>query len=478
MNVLFVASECAPFLKTGGLADVVGALPKALRAEGVAVKVLMPAYQPLMHLLADGTEVVSKSDPVFGALSVVAVEAEGLSLLLLVAPHLFDRPGNPYVDSEGRDWADNHFRFGALSRVAADIAREGAGGFLPEVVHAHDWQAGLTAAYLRLEGGRPVATVTTIHNIAFQGVYAPTVAQELALPAAGFTVEGYEYHGMVSFLKAGLVYADRITTVSPTYARELMSPEFGFGFEGIVASRRDRLSGILNGVDCDTWNPATDPYLEARYDAGDLTPRRENRRALIERFGLSLADDAPLYCVVSRLTGQKGIDLLIGCLSHLVKRGGGLVVLGSGEPALEVELLAAAQRWPDRVGITIGYNEPLSHLMQGGADVIVVPSRFEPCGLTQMYGLRYGCLPLVARTGGLADTVIDANAAALAVGAGTGFQFAPVTAASLSHAVDRTIDAFADRDAWGAMVANAMRQPVGWETSAATYRRLYESVLA
>ncbi|MEM8665074.1 MAG: glycogen/starch synthase, partial [Pseudomonadota bacterium] len=281
MKVLFVASECAPFMKTGGLADVVGALPKALAHAGVEVRVLLPAYRALAPAVAAGTEVFARVDPVYGSLRVVAVEAEGLSLLLLLAPHLFDRPGNPYVDGSGRDWPDNHLRFGALARVAALLAREGAGDVLPDVVHAHDWQAGLAPAYLAWEQGRRVGTVTTIHNVAFQGVFPATAAQELWLPPSAFSVDGYEFYGRVSFLKAGLIYADRITTVSPTYARELMLPEFAFGFEGIIASRRAHLSGILNGTDLDVWNPATDPHLAATYGADTMGERAANRRALL-----------------------------------------------------------------------------------------------------------------------------------------------------------------------------------------------------
>lgn len=477
MNVLFVTSECAPFVKTGGLADVAGALPKALEAVGVSTKVLLPAYQALNDLAGKGTEVLQRQDPTFGPLSVRAVKAEGVDLLLLVAPHLFDRPGNPYVDENGRDFQDNPLRFGALSKVGADIARMGLDGFEPDLLHAHDWQAGLAPAYLAFDGGPRAPCVTTIHNIAFQGVFPDWVAGRLGLPAAAFNVNGYEYHGHMSFLKAGLYYADKITTVSPTYAREIMQARFGLGFEGLLATRKDDLVGILNGVDLDVWNPATDKHLRATYDADSLDRRRENRAALMERFGLSLPDDAPLFCVVSRLTGQKGIDLVVASLGRILQRGGGLAVLGSGERELENDLMGAAHHVPERVGLVKGYDEPLSHLLQGGADVILVPSRFEPCGLTQLYGLRYGCLPLVARTGGLADTVIDANEAAIAVGVANGFQFAPITAPDLRNAVDRVCDAFEDREGWRAMMANAMRQPVGWTNSAQAYKRLYGEVI-
>ena len=478
MNVLFVASECAPFVKTGGLADVVGALPKALSAAGVAVRTLLPCYPALAPVAAGGEMVLENTGTSFGPMRVIAARAEGLDLLLLDAPHLFDRPGNPYVEAPGRDHPDNHLRFGALSYMGALIAREGAGDFRPDLLHAHDWQAGLAPAYLALTAGRRVASITTIHNIAFQGVFGAHLLPQLELPLQGFTVDGFEYYGNVSFLKAGLVYADRITTVSPTYARELTDPGFGLGFEGIIAARRARLTGILNGVDLDVWNPASDPHLARCYASAAPTKRVANRAALEARFGLALSADAPLFCVVSRLTRQKGIDVLVDALPRLLERGAGLVVLGSGDTDLEMRLGAAAAAWPNRVGLSLGYDEPLSHLMQGGADSIIIPSRFEPCGLTQLYGLRYGCLPLVARTGGLADTVIDANSMALAAGVATGFQFAPMTAAALGDAIDRACDLFADRKAWRATVVNAMRQRVGWDKSAVQYRTLYESVLA
>ena len=489
MNVLFAASECAPFVKTGGLADVVSALPKALAGEGVSVRVLLPLYPALRQVAAGGDEVLRVPDRSFGELRVVGVRADELELLLLDAPQLFDRPGNPYLGQDGKDWPDNHLRFAALSKVAARIARDGLPGWRPDVLHAHDWQAGLAPAYLRAGGaggagtgalaGAPTGarTVTSIHNVAFQGIFLAATLWSLDLPASELRVEGFEYHGQISFLKAGLVWSDRITTVSPTYARELTSPEFGMGFQGILAERQARLSGILNGVELDVWDPETDTALVATYSARTLTRRQANRQALTDRFGLSLGPQAPLFCVVSRLTRQKGLDLLLEVLPRLVGRGAGLVLLGSGDADLEAAFRSAAGAAASQIGVEIGYDEALSHLMQGGADCILVPSRFEPCGLTQLYGLRYGCLPLVARTGGLADTVIDANEAALVAGVATGFQFAPVTAGALADAIDRACDVFADRAAWQAMMRRAMRHPVGWDRSAAAYRELYRGLI-
>ena len=475
MRVLFAASECAPFVKTGGLADVVSALPKALAAEDISVTVVLPVYPSLKEICDLGTRVATYDEPGFGRLEIVAAHAKGIDLLLVRAPHLYDRAGSIYLDASGRDWPDNHLRFGALSKAAARIAQEGAGGEPPDVLHAHDWQAGLAPAYLRLAGDTRVKTVTTIHNIAFQGLFPAATLGVLGLPTAEFNARGYEYYDKVSFLKAGLVYADAITTVSPTYARELMSPEFGLGFEGIIAERRNRLSGILNGVELSVWNPSTDTALTKRYDADSLRARAANRAALLQRFGLRIAAGAPLFCVVSRLTEQKGIDLLIEAIPALVARGAGLAVLGTGDPRIEAALRAAQRAHPQRVGTMIGYDERLSHEMMGGADVIVIPSRFEPCGLTQLYGLRYGCLPLVARTGGLADTLIDANEAAMVADVATGFQFAPVTGLALADRIEAACDLFADRDAWQRMMARAMASPVGWDRSAAAYAALYRA---
>ena len=477
MKILFAASECAPFIKTGGLADVVSALPKALTGLGLSVRVLLPAYPPLAALVKRGEEVLRIRDRFCGRLRLIAVRAEGLDLLLIDAPKLYGRDGNIYVGGDGKDWPDNHLRFSALPKLAARIARDGLGDWRPDILHAHDWQAGLAPAYLRLGPETPVRSVMTIHNIAYQGISPERTLPQLELPPKQFTINGFEYHGAVSFLKAGLVWSDRITTVSPTYARELVTPEFGMGFEGILRARNNALRGILNGVDLAVWDPETDPALVARYSARSLGRRQANRRALLDRFGLDLPDGAPLFCVVSRLTEQKGLDLLLDALPRLLARGAGLVVLGSGDSDLETGFRKAARNAPARVGVQIGYDEELSHLMQGGADSILIPSRFEPCGLTQLYGLRYGCIPLVARTGGLADTIVDANEAAQAAGVATGFQFAPATGEALADAIDRACDAYADRRQWQAMMRRAMRHPVGWDRSAVAYRDLYRDVL-
>ncbi|WP_421979353.1 glycogen synthase GlgA [Roseibium sp.] len=475
MNVLLVASECAPFVKTGGLADVVGALPKALEPHGVSSRIILPLY-PALKALAGKARFKLDLGVLHGSPArLLCVEGEGISLILLDAPGLYDRGAGIYLDESGEDWSDNAQRFAALCEAAVHVALNGIDGWRPDILHAHDWQAGLAPWHLHQQGS-DIPCVLTIHNIAFQGLFPSDLTDELKLDPDGFSPEGYEYYGQISFLKAGVVASKRITTVSPTYARELMSPEFGMGFDGLLQARKDDLTGILNGIDLDVWDPQTDQAIAENYTARTLKRKAVNRAALEKRFSLAANPDAPLFCVISRLTEQKGLDLLLDALPTLVGRGGRLALLGSGGSQLEDAFRSAAVAHAGSVGAIIGYDEKLSHLMQAGADAILIPSRFEPCGLTQLYGLRYGTLPVVSRTGGLADTVIDANDAAIKAGCATGFQFAPVTAAALSDAIDRACTLFADRKRWAALMRNAMRHPVGWDSSATEYEALFQSL--
>lgn len=476
MQVLSVASEVFPLIKTGGLADVAGALPLALAQHGVSVRTLLPAYPGVAEQLRK-RKAVATFDHLFGGkATVIAGQAAGLDLLLLDAPHLYDRKGGAYGDALGNDWDDNWKRFAALGKAAAEIAAGAVKDYLPDLVHAHDWQAAMAPAYIRFTGRRPVPTVMTVHNLAFQGQFPMSIFPGLGLPGAALSLDGVEYYGGVGFLKAGLQLADAITTVSPTYALEIRTPEFGMGLDGLVRVRDNVLHGIVNGIDTDIWNPETDPHLAASYSARTLGGRAKNRRAVEERFGLVRSDE-PIFCVVSRLTWQKGMDLLVSVVDDLVAMGARLAILGSGDHSLEGALLSAAARHPGRIGVVIGYNEPLSHLMQAGSDAILVPSRFEPCGLTQLYALRYGCIPVVARTGGLADTVIDANEAALSNGVATGVQFSPVDADSLRIAVRRTVSLHRDSKTWTAMQKQGMKSDVSWTRSAARYADLYRSLV-
>ena len=395
LRVLSVASEAVPLVKTGGLADVAGALPAALAPHGVELTTLIPGYRSVMSSLGKG-KVVYKWPSLLGQPArLLAGELGGNPLLVLDAPAYFDRVGGPYGDEAGRDWDDNWRRFAALARAAADIAGGAAKGLAFDIVHAHDWQAALTPAYLRFapfDGGKSVPSVVTIHNMAFQGFFDAAIFAELGLPDEAWSVDGVESYGGVGFLKAGMQLADAITTVSPTYAQEIRSPEFGMGLEGIVLARSNRVHGILNGIDTAEWNPASDPHLAARYTAGKLAARVKNKRAIEQEFGLD-RDDGPLFIVVSRLTWQKGMDVLAEVVDHLVGIGGRLALLGSGDDELEQRFLAAAARHPGRIGVRLGYDESLSHRLQGGGDAILIPSRFEPCGIC---GLKVSGRPHVS----------------------------------------------------------------------------------
>jgi starch synthase len=471
-RVLSVASECVPLVKTGGLADVVGALPSALRPTGWDMRVLLPAYRALRARAADWPVVWEEPDLWGGAGRVLAGEEAGVPLLLLDAPHLYDREGGPYSGPHG-EHPDNAIRFAALSWVAARIAREGLEGWKPDVLHAHDWQAGLAPAYLAYNGTGGCRSVITIHNIAFQGWAPGHMLGVLRLPGHAFHADALEYYGGISTLKAGLVTSDRITTVSPSYAAEIMREEFGMGLQGVIANRSSVVSGILNGVDTESWSPmAEDPPFGPKALAGKAACRAK----LCEEFGLDVP--GPLAIVVSRLTDQKGIDLLPQVIPDFVVGGGGLIVLGSGDPGMEAQMRQLADRFPGRVAVQIGYDEKLSHRLFAGADAVLVPSRFEPCGLTQMYGLRYGTLPVVSMVGGLADTVIGANPATLAAGAATGVTFHPVDALAFGRAMAQLLDLYRQPKLWAKLRANAMAHPVGWETSAAAYARLYEGLVA
>ena len=465
-TVLSVASEAYPLVKTGGLADVVGALPAALAAHGVTTTTLLPGYPAVTPAIGGGS-VVHHWPALLGTPArLVTGTIDGHPLLVLDAPALFARPGAIYGHDD--DWR----RFAALARAAADLSAGLVEGRRFDVLHAHDWQAALAPAYLRHAPGTTAKTMVTIHNIAFQGAFDAAIFADLGLPDSAFALDGVEYYGGVGFLKAGLEAAGAITTVSPTYAAEIREAAFGMGLEGLIDARRDRVTGIVNGIDPAVWNPGNDPALPARYTARTIARRAVNKRAVERVFALE-PGNGPLFIVVSRLAWQKGMDVLADCLDDLVAMGARLALLGSGEAPLEDAFRDAAARHPGRIGVRIGYDEPLSHLLQGGGDAILIPSRFEPCGLTQLYGLAYGCVPVVARTGGLADTVIDANEAALAAGVATGFQHGDVTRAALSHAIARACDAYARPAIWATLQKNGMRADFSWATSARRYADLY-----
>jgi len=489
MRILFVASECFPYVKTGGLADVVAALPPALRDLGHDVRLLLPGYHGVLDRLRVMRPVrtlprlpglpADASARLLGSLG-----EDDLPVYAVDVPAFFARDGNPYVDPTGQDWADNHLRFAALCRAAALIGLDGDGeGWVPDIIHGHDWQAGLTPAYLHHRGwaleGRPrPKTVFTIHNLAFQGLFPAETLPILGLPADSFHPDGLEFWGKVGFLKAGLHYSDRLTTVSPTYATEIQGPDMGFGLDGLLRARADVLTGILNGIDLRHWDPAEDRLIGHPYDADRLDRRSANAADLRAAFGLDADARGPLFAVVSRLTDQKGIDLIAEAVPRILALGGQLAVLGTGTAALERRLSDLARDHRGRVGLVLAYDEALSHRIQAGADVLMVPSRFEPCGLTQMYALRYGTLPLVSRVGGLADTVTDVTERTLADGTATGFVFAPVALPPLLQAIERAAALYARPDLWRRVQRSAMARDVGWATSAARYDWLYRATLA
>jgi starch synthase len=478
IKVLSVASEIFPLVKTGGLGDVAGALPGALAAEGVVVRSLVPGYPAVMSALAKPELVHGFAQLFGGPANLLAGRAGGLDLFVLDAPHLFARYGNPYVAADGVDWSDNGLRFGALSRAAASMGEGLVPGFVPDVVHCHDWPTGLTAAYLVFDGGPRPGTVMTIHNLSFQGQFPLGMRALLGLPERALAVDGVEYYGAIGYLKAGLQFSDRITTVSPTYAAEIRTPEGGMGLDGLLRGRAGAVSGILNGIDDAVWDPARDAYLPARYDARRLIARAKNKAAVQARFGLEADASRLQFGIVSRLFWQKGVDLVLETLPTLLAEGAQLAVLGTGDQPLEAAFTAAAAAHPGRVGFVRGYDEELAHVVQGGADAILVPSRFEPCGLTQLCALRYGAVPVVARVGGLADTIIDANEAALGAGVASGVQFAPVSAEMLDVAIRRAAALYRDSATWKRMQLNGMRADVSWRLPARRYATLYRELVA
>ena len=470
MRVLAVASEIYPIIKTGGLADVAGALPQALRAEGVEMRTLIPGYPAVMDAI-ESAEPLLEWPLFFGGITRLLKARSGeLDLLVLDAPHLFGRPGNPYVMSDGKDWPDNASRFAALSRMAADIGLGDVPDFVPDIVHAHDWQAGLAPAYMHYSHRRRAGTVMTVHNLAYQGQFPREMLDVLGLPPEAFTVYGVEYYGAIGFLKAGLQFADRITTVSPTYAKEIQSDEAGMGLSGLLRDRANALVGILNGIDIDVWNPAADASIPARYSVDEITPRADDKAALQERLGLEPNPDAFLLGVISRISWQKGLDLLLECLPAISSEGIQLALLGSGDADLQTRFREAAEAHPGRIGVVIGYDEHLAHLIQAGSDALVVPSRFEPCGLTQLCALRYGAVPIVAGVGGLEDTVIHGDSAP------TGFKFTPVTTDNLAATIRRAHATFADKSVWRRMQVNGMNTDVSWRGRAARYAELYREI--
>jgi starch synthase len=443
--------------KTGGLGDVSAALPEALRAQGLDVLVLLPGYDSILGGIGRAKEV--------GRLELLGFDCRLLradKFIVLACPALYERDGGPYQDARGGDWGDNALRFGVFSRAAALLG--GARSPLdwrPQVLHGHDWPAGLAPVYLR-EEPQPAASVMTVHNLAFQGNYDAALLSRLGIGPRWFTLDGVEFHGRLSFLKGGIACADAVTTVSPTYAREIQTPQLGCGLDGLLRHRREVLSGILNGIDTSVWNPAGDPHIAQRYDAGSLELKRANKAALQSRMGLEQDARVPLLGLVSRFTHQKGTDLVVAAGDALAALPAQLAVVGTGSAELEAGMRALAARHPGRVAVEIAFDEPLAHAVEAGADLFLMPSRFEPCGLNQMYSQRYGTPPVARATGGLIDTIGDGV---------TGFLFTE----DLPAAVRRAVQVYADPARWRAMQRAGMARDFSWPTSARRYAALYRS---
>lgn len=479
LAILFATSEMAPWVKTGGLGDVAAALPAALRRAGHDIRVLMPYYPALAAAFPEAAVVaeIPQLAPQLPAARLRLAVVDQLPLLLIDCPALYARPGNPYLDAQGHDWPDNVWRFGLLSRVAALLGQvSNPYGWQADVVHANDWQTALAPAWLHFEGG--AASVVTVHNIAFQGCFGRDSLAGLGLPEHAWRFDGVEYHGTLSFLKAGLQLASQISTVSPSYAREIQDEHFGYGLAPLLRHRAGALRGILNGVDTDIWNPADDPAIAAPYAANRLAAKRTNKTALQAEMGLRPDDDRPLFGVISRLTQQKGLDLLLTIADGLPHLPAQVVVLGSGDKSMEAGYRELAARYPGEIAVRIGFDEGLAHRIEAGADCFVMPSRFEPCGLNQMYSLRYGTPPIVRATGGLADTVVDVNDETLADKTANGFVLDSDTPHALWVAMTRVVEAWQDRRLWQRIQQNGMRRDFSWKHAANDYLNLYRDALA
>ncbi|AXH33533.1 glycogen synthase GlgA [Francisella opportunistica] len=485
MRVLHVCSELYPLLKTGGLADVTAALPPALSKFGVDSRILVPGFPAFINAV-ENKELLLKLPGRFSsdeiAIFLAKIPDSKLDIYVIDAPSLYNRPGNPYADNKNQAYADNYLRFALLAWVAARVAEGLDHQWRPDIVHSHDWHAGLVPAYIKATelatGIKTVKTVFTIHNLAYQGLFPLSVFSELDLPAHFLSINGLEFYGQVSFMKAGLYFADKITTVSPTYAKEIQGQEQGCGLDGLLSKRKHDLYGVLNGVDPKVWNPKIDPFIEANYTITTVAAQKlECKTALQKMVGLKVQNEAPLFGVVSRLTEQKGLNLVITGLSEILNRGGQIVLLGSGDRVLEEAFELAAKNYPESVAVQIGYDEEQAHRIVAGSDVILVPSRFEPCGLTQLYGLTYGTLPLVHKVGGLADTVVDSSLENLADKTATGFVFDKFDVDSFIFAVRRAFALYDRKAYWRKVRKTAMQQKVSWEPTAKKIFDIYKQLI-
>ena len=480
MKILFATSEVTPLIKTGGLADVSGALPEALRSLGDDVRVLVPGYKQVMDRLGRFEIAATMADlPGFPEARLLAgLMPNAVPLYVLDCPGLFMRDGGPYQDTTGYDWADNGLRFGMLSKVAAILGSNASPlDWHPDLLHCNDWQTGLAPAYLHfIPDAAPC--VLSIHNLAFQGIFPQSMVEQLGLPASCYSIEGLEYYGNMSFLKAGLYYSDHITTVSPNYAKEIQQETLGFGLQGLLATRQNKLTGILNGIDTREWDPATDRFLAKSYDSENLNGKAANKKSLQISMGLDVNPDIPVLGVVSRLTHQKGLDVLLEIVPRLMDIPVQLVILGSGDAQMQMTASKLPDLYPGQIGVMIGFSEERSHQIEAGADIFVMPSRFEPCGLNQFYSQRYGTLPVVHATGGLADSVVDCTQSTITDGTASGFSFDGMTTDNLFETLLRAIDLYRNnKPVWHALQKNCMTKDLSWPKSAEAYQAVYRKVI-
>ena len=476
-KILFVTSEAHPLIKTGGLADVAGSLPKVLNEMGVDVRLIMPNYQAIKTT----EEIYYKSTIRVNNINAHILETRlpgtKVPVWLVDCPEFFDYPGNPYVDELGKPWLNSAQRFAFFCRIVVEVAmNRGYLEWRPDIIHCNDWQTGLVPALLSLEKDLRPATIFTIHNMAYQGLFPKETRVMLNLPSRLWSSNGVEFNGMLSFIKGGIVYADRITTVSPTYANEIQTADFGYGVEGLLSYRQEYLTGIVNGIDVDQWNPQTDTNISACYDATSLHKKQLNKAALQIKYALPVDKNIPIFVLISRLVEQKGIDLLLECLPEMLNLPLQFVLLGKGDKLLEQQLFRFSKKYPEKMVVNLGYDEALAHQFEAGADIFLMPSRFEPCGLNQLYSQRYGTVPIVTRTGGLADTVVDTLPETLKNKTATGFVFNAPTVGSLMEAIKRALIVYENSKDWKQLQINGMKKDYSWNRSAKEYLALYEKL--
>lgn len=477
-RILYISSEAFPLIKTGGLADVAGSLPSALLKQSQDVRILLPAYSEVLKKVSKRKVLVETSYydmPV----KIIETRLQGTNVIvwLVDCPSVYDRPGGPYTDHRGQPWHDNALRFAILCHAAVDISLNKLKlKWKPNIVHCNDWQSGLVPALLSLHKKRP-ATVFTIHNLAYQGVFKHKTFKDLLLPNQLWHMDGLEFHGYMSFVKGGLAYADKINAVSPNYAKEILTPEYSHGLDGLLKHRIKHLSGILNGIDEKNWNPGTDKCIKQKYNRRSLNKKSINKKALQKELGLPIDTSIPMFGMISRLVEQKGLELILQSMAMLLAKPIQIVMLGTGETHYEIQLSKWAKQYPKRFKVIIGYDEGLAHRIEAASDMYLMPSTFEPCGLNQLYSLRYGTLPIATPVGGLADTVFDATAKNIKNGTANGFVLKEKSALGLVSAIQTSITHYQNKEVWRQLQMNAMSGDFSWQSSAERYIKLYKQAL-